>query len=212
MRAFFVIALGLVVAASVYAAFHSTRPTRASVNVARAAPASETIRSSEPQAGLPNASEELATLRQQVASLGAQVAALHAQASATPVDTGAPPAPSEAEMEAKQREERHAFIADLEARFVDEPREVKWSSAAYSAIHAAFDANGLRDAAASIECRSQTCRVEVMDQGPQTTVMLMRAAQELGPTLPRVDWDQVEDGHGHRSRVLYMSRQLTAGG
>jgi hypothetical protein len=208
MRVSLAVALALAAAGIGYAVLHSYRLNRPAAAKTEAASAHAKARAPVPHASPPNESAELAELRRTVARLGDEVAVMRAQASRGHVESGEPPDPMDPETEATLREERRAHIADLEANFVAEPRDSSWSSATYNAIVEALNANELRDAARSIECRSQTCRVEIVDKGPDTNGMIMRATRQLGQTLPTVEWDHVDDGNGRRSKVLYLSRHV----
>jgi hypothetical protein len=190
-------------------AVHAYRPSPAPAK-AHAASESE-MGALERPAERPNDSAELAELRHQVAKLGAQVEALRAPAPPAAVKPEEAPDPTDPQAEARVREERRAHIADLEAQFVAEPRDAGWSSTTHHAIVEALDANELRDAAASMDCRTHTCRVEVADRGPETNGMLLRAARQVGSTLPTVEWDHVDHGNGRRSKVLYLSRPVAGG-
>jgi hypothetical protein len=108
--------------------------------------------------------------------------------------------------QAKFREERRVYMKSVEKRFRNDSRDPSWSSAAHGAILAALDATKLRDAADSVECRSQMCRVEIADRGPETATQMPLVALHLVETLPKIEYERIDDGHGHQSTVLYMSR------
>ena len=143
-------------------------------------------------------------LRREVANLSVQVAALSAPKTQTESSTS--PDPMGPEAQAKFGEERRVYMKSVEKRFRDDSRDPIWSSAAHGAILAALDATKLRDAADSVECRSQMCRVEIADKGPETTTQMPLVALHLVETLPKIEYERIDDGHGHQSTVLYMSR------
>jgi hypothetical protein len=62
-----------------------------------------------------------------------------------------------------------------------------------------------------LECRSQTCRVELADDdtGELTKVMPL-FLEQLGQTLPSATANYVDDGHGGKIMILYMSREANA--
>ncbi|MBN1609393.1 MAG: hypothetical protein JW940_22370 [Polyangiaceae bacterium] len=210
MKVLPVIALAVAAAGFAYAAFQLHQPARTTPAQARAANGHARTDDAEPRARRPDDLAAFAELRQHVANLSAEVAALRAQKSAREsdpqLDSGAPPDPTDPETEAKFREERRVYMENVKQDFFDEPRDANWSSATYNAILEALEANELRDAASSIECRSQTCRVEIADNGPETGQRMPLAVLKLGQTLPKIEYDHVDDGNGHRRTVLYMSR------
>jgi hypothetical protein len=97
-------------------------------------------------------------------------------------------------------------MENVKKSFLNESRDASWSSATHDAILDALDGNKLRDALASVECRSQTCRVEIADKGNETSMKMPLVALKLARALPKVEYDLVDDGGGHQSTVLYMSR------
>ena len=59
----------------------------------------------------------------------------------------------------------------------------------------------------SIDCRSQSCRVEIGSAaGPALGQVLPMVIAQLGGSLPRVTAGQVDQGDGSQATVLYLSR------
>jgi hypothetical protein len=66
----------------------------------------------------------------------------------------------------------------------------------------------LRGFAHNVECRSQTCRIEIADDG--TGILSRRlpfVALGLADVLPSVSTEPADPASGHGGMVLYMSNQ-----
>jgi hypothetical protein len=170
-----------------------------------------------PLAGAP--AGELTQLRRDRARLGPQVRAQAddpwASQDDVPSTRGAaenqaPLVPGPADVrEARAEEERlhRQYIARVEAAFRVEATDPQWSSATSSAIRgAATGDDSLRASLRGVECRSQTCRVEIADDGSGgLDKALPMFVHQLAQQLPSVTADRVDDGRGAASMVLYMS-------
>src|SRR5262249_43632991 len=101
---------------------------------------------------------EIAELRQQLSQLRDQV--LSHEQKLRVADPAAP------EVRAEQERRRRDFVAGLEAKFRDELRDPQWSAATAAAVRTALASDDdLRPLARGVECRSQTCRVEIAEDG-----------------------------------------------
>ncbi len=59
----------------------------------------------------------------------------------------------------------------------------------------------------AVECRSSTCRVEIVDDGTGKLAMAVPLfILQLGKTLPYAMVNQVDQGNGAKTMILYMSR------
>jgi hypothetical protein len=96
--------------------------------------------------------------------------------------------------------------AEVGADFEREPADPKWAPAMSSALRAAFEADAtLKPNLRSVDCRSETCRIEVTeDAAASKSLPLM--IQRFGDSLPTVQADHRDDGHGHLTMVLYFTR------
>ena len=87
------------------------------------------------------------------------------------------------------------------------------SSAATTAatrVNAALeDDEALRDVSHSVECRQQTCRIEVGD-ADKLNERMPSIALSLADVLPNISADRVERGAGHDAMVLYLSNRHPA--
>jgi hypothetical protein len=99
-------------------------------------------------------------------------------------------------------------LARIDGAFRKETRDPQWSPATAAAVQAALVAdNELRMLVRGVECRSHTCRVELLDDGSGKLGALLPAlAQAVSPSLPGVLADHGEDARGAPTVVLYMSR------
>lgn len=67
--------------------------------------------------------------------------------------------------------------------------------------------DALRGKVRNLECRSRTCRVEIDDdRAGAVSKELPVFVQQLADTLPSTQADHIDDGNGHTTMVLYMTR------
>jgi hypothetical protein len=193
-----VIALGLCVA--LYRAVRVSAEPSAEPAAARppvAAPAAESAQVGELR-------QEMFRLRHQVASQEMRMAADPANAKVAP-DNG-PEARAEAERKRKE------YVAGIDAGFRKEARDPQWAAATTSTVQSALAADdGLRASVRGVECRSQTCRIEIADDGSgKLGKALPMFVHTVGQALPTTTGDRVPDASGGGSTmVLYMSRNAT---
>lgn len=143
--------------------------------------------------------DEVHRLQLQVAQQGRQIAA------ARPGHPEEPP-PPEPETRAEQERKRREYMATVEAQFRDERVESSWSAATETAIRSAMAAadSDLRAQARSVECRAQTCRVELASDGAdKATAMFLH---HIGPALPHAQMAYQTDAGGNPTTILYLAR------
>jgi hypothetical protein len=161
--------------------------------------------------------QEWAALKREVAALRAEVAELKrlrpqaGPAQARGAEPDAVPArtfdPARAGQDARQRRER---MDAIESAFRSEPADPEWSATATAAVQDALNHDqavlaGLR----ALECRAQTCRVEVVGEGGSSLALALfmpSLAQKLGPILPNMIIDEATDPGGLTITVLYLSK------
>lgn len=151
---------------------------------------------------------ELAALRQEVAQLQqlvknqGQTPEVPDQAKTEPVDPEIKALETQAEQERRHRE----YVQDVVASFRKEPVDLAWSSSKTSVIQTALTSNPeLRQFVRSVECRSQTCRVEFADDAsgrPSNAVQSLLAG--LGTELPTAIAERVEQAGRPGSTVFYV--------
>jgi len=139
----------------------------------------------------------------------------------------APPAPTaassavEAPLEtaaqelARQKEEWRAHMAEVEIEYQLEGRDPAWAREAQGVISRAIDGlPALSKSIRSLECRSETCRLEVVDDH-QPDVEKQIPLLPLGLAgLPSVQFNRIAEPDGKVRTILYLSRnadQPTAG-
>jgi hypothetical protein len=157
---------------------------------------------------------EAAALRAGMARLDAEMSALREQiaASQAPADDGArdvSPEPARRDPAALAQQERawHEHMMEVDSNFQREAADPRWASSTASALESALTASDtLRGRARGIECRSRTCRVEIAEGGSGAVMKeLPIFAQQFAETLPSIQFDHLDDGHGHTTMVLYMT-------
>jgi hypothetical protein len=155
---------------------------------------------------------EFAALRREVAILKTAMTELRSrEPERANVDNAEPVAarlPREPAAVQERELERRAQMAEIEARFNDEPRDPKWSSVALSALREAFQGDEtIRAAMGEIDCRARSCRVELSDDGSGTlSTNLPAVLHQVSGVLPTMQSDHTLDAAGHAKMVLYMAR------
>lgn len=113
------------------------------------------------------------------------------------------------EMERKAEEGRKgkALLAQAEEQFATEPYDATWSSGRSASIQELAGRNQeLRGALRSAECRSHTCRIELLDDvAANLSANLPAFLSELAPSLPSVTTDRITGPDGTSSYVLYLA-------
>jgi hypothetical protein len=209
-----VILMGIVtVGIGDYAAFG--KGVRPPAGAASSAPSGAAPGSDKPS----RSDNETAALRAGVARLHAEVAALREQMAATQgsaradADADDPgPAPRDPAEIAQRKREWHAHMADVASRFQREAMDPGWAPSTLSAVRSALSSNdAMRDKVRDVECRSQTCRVELADDGSAAMSKdLPLFVHQLAGVLPSVQADHVDEGDQRSALVLYMTRRERA--
>jgi len=188
----------------------------ASAAAGAAPPATRISTESAPTGLAPPATDAeagLAELRQQVLLLRREVADLRGKVSRLPgMDDAAASQPNprtDAVALEQARQTERQRIASTEAAFRNEQSDARWSQGAAASVQAALAQadESMRSQVRSIECRSQSCRVEI-NAGPGAAPAqdLPLVIARLGQVLPHVTAGQVDQGDGRKATVLYMSR------
>jgi len=153
---------------------------------------------------------QLTAMRARLESLGAAPApapAPDAHAAVVPEATPVTPA----EELAQQKAAWHEHMIEVEAGYASEARDPRWAREAQTVITQALDglpalSKGLR----SMDCRSETCRVEVVnDHQPEFDKQLPLLPLGLRG-LPSAEFDQVTEPDGKMRTVVYLTRQTDA--
>lgn len=162
--------------------------------------------------------EDMAVLRQEVALLRTEVSALqrwiHAQkraatnaASERADDPTKDPRTNLTARAAAERE-RQKQMDVIEVNFRQEPADNRWSFEAEGTVQKALASDEIvQNTFLGLECRSHTCRVELADDNTgELATALPLFFHQLAQTLPNATAHYVNDGHGGKTMILYMSR------
>jgi hypothetical protein len=155
---------------------------------------------------------EVALLRQQLANLQQEVAALRSKPADSPAvedpESIAPKNPSRREIAAAS-EAWHAHMASVEADFFKEPYDRQWASNMTAVLRDVAGKNeAIHQALQKFECHSQTCRVEMKDDGSgMLAEQLPFFLQQMGHALPIMESDHLEGGGGEKTLVMFLSKQ-----
>jgi hypothetical protein len=106
--------------------------------------------------------------------------------------------------------ERHReHMSDIAQAFAGERIDNVWALRTTSRINAAFEERAaLRQLDHNVECRAQTCRVSVPDDGSNSvSARLPALALSVVDVLPSISAEHVDQGNGRSTVVLYMSAQ-----
>ncbi|MET3135052.1 hypothetical protein AAKU55_005355 [Oxalobacteraceae bacterium GrIS 1.11] len=165
---------------------------------------------------LPNTgAADIAMLREELALLRSDIAALKRSggAASAPENTPASLAEKNQHIDPQAREEaekaRKKQMVAVENNFRNEPNDPKWSSTESSHIRDVLSSNpNAQSLMRNVECRSNTCRVELADDGTGNLSKFMpMLAVQVAQTLPTISANQVDRGDGTSATVLYMSRK-----
>ena len=175
-------------------------------------------------AAVPIRADDNARLTAQVEALQREVAALKSQAAparSQPHPSGAGTsgsveipkdlAATKAER-AAEAEQHRAYMASVAQSFADEKIDIKWAGYAASRLAATLeDDDVLRAAAHEVECRQQTCRLRIEDDGTgRLSQRLTMMSLHIMDVFPTTAAELVDQGNGRNALVLYMSSQPSA--
>lgn len=190
--------------------------TRGSGEAAPEAPA-QVEAAPEPARGPARATSErdLSSVRQRLSDLSDEMTRLRSDlekrpAAEKPAEVTAPPPLHTAEARAEQERQWHEHMAKVDEEFQGEPVESTWSTSTSATIRTAIQSReALKDTLRRIDCRSQTCRVEIVDDGAgKVQNELSILASDLGDTLPNVQAEHEDLGGGRLLMTLYLTRNV----
>lgn len=150
-------------------------------------------------------SDEVAMLRKQLAeSQAAEKPASKPESTESTLPTP--------EALAEQERQWHEHMAEVDAQFQSEPQDLGWSATTSATIRDTLQADdSSRGTVRSIECRSKSCKIEILDDGSgKVSQSLPIIMAQLGDTLPMSQADHAALGDGRVLMTLYMSRDATA--
>jgi hypothetical protein len=161
--------------------------------------------------------DDIRALREEVASLRAGISLLRRQIpkQAESVSTSADSQPgaevrSDALARAEAARERQTRMEAVDAGFRQQAIDPTWSANTSTTIRNALnseDVGGIQ--ADNIDCRSESCRVELRDDGSgRLSKSLPMLAQQLAGTMPDITANNITQANGDSTLVLYLSRQV----
>ncbi len=150
---------------------------------------------------------EVDRVKAQVSLLHAQVQGLKSQVAAQPSSAQEPEQTMTEEERRAEAERRHlAVVGEVEAAFEREPIDARWSAATSDRVLAAINkVEALRAASPAIECHSQTCRMEIGDDGSGALLKdFPLVVQQFADVLPRGVAKPVKAEDGRQRMVLFL--------
>jgi hypothetical protein len=198
------VALAVVVAAGVGLYFHASGSTPTAPTIVQSAsPASD--------ARVAQLTTQVEALQRSLSALQSQLARKQASAPdrAVAAKDSQPPELDVAAQRDQELERRRLYMAGVAAGFNDEKIDPAWAARVASRVSATFEGNEeLRKRLRGVECRTQTCRVQMDEDG---SVALSRQmpflSLSLVDVLPSMSVDHIDQGNGHSTMILYMSSQ-----
>ena len=156
-------------------------------------------------------SEEVTQLAAQIALLRAEVADLRRnlpRTSAAPAPDVARDWRSDPDARDEVQAAERARVVSAEAAFRREDVDARWSQQAVAEVRAGLaEAHpSIRNAVRAVECRAQTCRVEIgSDASELLRQDLVPILGGISRTLPNAVVGQVDEGNGRQALVLFLS-------
>ncbi len=150
---------------------------------------------------------QVEALQLRVAQLNAAAAVSVPSSASAPSGEAVPEPPlSPAEQHEADDQKRRARMDAVEEAFRKEVFDRNWAIGTRASIEAAMQTENVGLQTRSVECRSETCRVELSnDDSPVTREGLERLPQAVGGTLPLMQIARTDDASGHHT-ILYLSR------
>jgi len=161
---------------------------------------------------------DIAALREEVASLRAELLGQRRPLGAltsghgTSQNSASADAGSSPQTREDAARDHQARVAAVDSEFRRQIIDPTWSAAASSAIRGALNNDAVGGIQAdNIDCRSQSCRVELHDDGSgHFAKSLPLFALQLAGTLPNVTANTIPQPGGGSTVILYLSRQVEA--
>jgi hypothetical protein len=161
--------------------------------------------------------DDIRALREEVASLRAGISLLRRQIpkQAESVSTTADSQPtadvrSDTLARAEAAREHQARMEAVDAAFRQQAIDPTWSANTSSSIRNALSSEEVGGIQAdNIDCRSESCRVELRDDGSgRLSKSMPMLAQQLVGTTPSITANNIAQANGDSTLVLYLSRAV----
>ena len=159
----------------------------------------------------------ITALRDQVESLRAELSSLRQQmlrqaqpASASSDSRAGADVRLDPLARAEAAREHETHVASVDAAFRQQATDPTWSASTSSAIRTALSSEEVGNIQAdNIDCRADSCRVELRDDGSGSLgKSLPILAQQLAGALPSITASSISQANGDSALVLYLSRQV----
>ena len=161
-------------------------------------------------------SEQINSLQRNLQALKSQLQAKQGEPAAAakvppPGTPGADPAAVEAVRAADDARNRE-YMVGVAQSFANERVDANWAGRASQQVKTTLETDEtLRSLARNVECRAQTCRVELQDDGSgKLTARLPLLAMGVADVMPTISAERVDQGNGRSAMVLYLSTQRPA--
>jgi len=205
---------GVVVLAALAGALVTYFKVRAPAATPASPPAAVRAVTPDDHSDSPRMSQQMDDLRRSLAAIQEQLAAQQRQLGAQKSTLAGAPGPPDLEtvqaQRAADRERHQTYMAEVGQAFANERVDPAWAARTSALVGAAFEGDQvLRGVAHTVECRQQTCRVQIEDDG-SLNARLPRLAIGVGDVLPTISAERVDQGNGRNAMVLYMSSQRPA--
>jgi hypothetical protein len=156
-------------------------------------------------------------LQQSLTALKAQLVAQQnshpvQRAAAAAGDAKPPDIPNVEAQRAADAERLREYMTGVHQAFANEKVDPAWSSRVSSRVSSTFEGDEmLRNIAHTVECRQQTCRVQIEDDGSgRLSSRMPFLTRGLADVLPQVSAERIEQPNGRGAMVLFMSSQRLA--
>jgi hypothetical protein len=166
-----------------------------------------------------SADPRIAQLSRQIDELRRNLSALEAsRRSPQSGPTGAASVPSgdvqvaAADVDAQRAQDaqrRRKYMSGVAQAFADEKVDPAWATGVARRIADAFESDEyLRDRLHNVECRSQTCRMQIdEDEINKISARMPLVTLGLVDVLPSMSAEHTDADSGHRTMTIYMSSQ-----
>ena len=200
-----------------YLTYLQLQPTEQSSRDASALPVRPSQSTVTVGAGAAASVDDIRALREEVASLRAGISSLRRQipqqaesASANPANQPGADIRSDALARAEAVRERQTRMEAIDAAFRQQATDPTWSANTAASIRNALSSDEIGGIQAdNIDCRSDSCRVELRDDGSgRLSKSMPMLAQQLAGTMPNITANNIAQPNGDSTLVLYLSRQV----
>jgi hypothetical protein len=200
-----------------YLTYLRLQPSEQSNRDASALPVRPSLSTVTVERGTAASVDDIRALREEVASLRAGISSLRRQipqqvesASTSAASQPGADVRSDALVRAEAARERQTRMEAVDAAFRQQAIDPTWSANTATSIRSALNSDEVGGIQAdNIDCRSESCRVELRDDGSgRLSKSMPMLAQQLAATMPNITANNITQANGDSTLVLYLSRQV----